>query len=348
MSDDVAVTETPEPDQEVAEGTAVAEEGMSRRTLIILICVAAGVLALIGLALAWYLITGKSPTQIPGLSKEIPPHYSRAIYDVSAPLGVALDEKNDRVYITQSSGERKVAIFTLDGTRIGNLPAPGNAKVMHMPIYVAVDPLTQDVIVTDRAAAALYQYDSSGNYLRTVLPRGVAKWNPLGLCFDSSGLLYVADVSGKIPVIYQMKTNGEVIRKLGAKDKLSFVNGLVVQSNGTLAAADSNAGRVLIYGASPEAEGGLARGKADAPLGLPRGLAVDDRERLYVVDTVNQIVRVYLPADDGTQIPVYAFSFGGQGTADGAFEYPNGIAVTSRNQLFITDRGNNRVQVWSY
>jgi len=348
MSDDLAVVESPEPDQEVAGVAAVAEGGMSRRTLIISICVAAGILALIGAAFAWYLLTHKSLTQIPGLSSDIPPHYSRSIYDVTAPLGVALDETNDRVYITQSGGERKVAVFSLDGTRIGNLDVPGNAKTTHMPTYVAVDPLTQDVYVTDRATNSLYQYDSSGNYLRTVIPRGVTKWGPLGVAFDSSGLLYVSDVSGKLHVIYQMKTDGEVIRKLGSQDKLSFVNGLVAQPNGSLAASDSNNGRVLIYGGSPSAQGALARGNADAPMGLPRGLAVDDRQRLYVVDTVNQMVRVYVPASDATQPPVYAFSFGEEGTIDGAFEYPNGIAVTSRDQIFVTDRANNRVQVWSY
>jgi hypothetical protein len=50
--------------------------------------------------------------------------------------------------------------------------------------------------------------------------------------------------------------------------------------------------------------------------------------------------------DDRT--PPFVGRFGTQGTGDGQFEVPNGIAVDTRGHVFVTDLANDRTQVWSY
>ena len=40
--------------------------------------------------------------------------------------------------------------------------------------------------------------------------------------------------------------------------------------------------------------------------------------------------------------------FGDFGAGDGQFSYPNDIAIDASGRLYIADRENNRVQVWSY
>ncbi len=323
--------------------------GMSRRTVIILIVVLCVVLALVAGAFVWYLSTRKPLSQIPLFSQETPPTYSYAMYDVAQPLGVALDETNNRVYVTQSSGDRTVLIFDFDGNKVGALEPPDDGAEMHMPVYVAVDPATAEVYVTDRATGAVNVYDSGGGYLREFRPEGVTAWTPLAVAFGKDGNLYVSDVTEEAQQIWVASTDGKLIRKMGLPDDLAFPNGIAALDEVRVAVSDSNHGRVVVYGGQEAAIGALARGNADAPLGLPRGLAVDDTGRLYVVDTVNHVVRVYKPTDEEAgYIPEYSFSFGEEGSVDGTFEYPNGIAVDSRGRLFITDRENNRVQVWSY
>lgn len=340
MSNETTITPTPEP------GTD--EESRRRRRMLIIIAVLAILLALIAGAFTWYLMTKKPLSQIPLFSQEIPPGYSSAIYDVSQPLGVALDESNNRIYITQSSGERTTAVFDTEGTRLGSLEAPGK-RLAHLPVYVAVDPRTSNVYVTDRAAAAVYVYDSAGNYLSEFKPTGIKKWAPLGITFDKDGELYISDVTDGKQRIWELKTDGTIVRELGQSDDLSFVNGMAVQSDGSLVAADSNSGRVLVFADGNKSAGAISRGQSDAPLGLPRGVAIDDRGRVYVVDTVNHVVRVYLGSDDAANpVPVYSFSFGEEGTGDGGFEFPNGVATDSFGKIYVTDRENNRVQVWSY
>jgi len=40
--------------------------------------------------------------------------------------------------------------------------------------------------------------------------------------------------------------------------------------------------------------------------------------------------------------------FGIPGIGDGQFQFPNGVAADDRLRVYVTDTGNDRVQVWSY
>jgi hypothetical protein len=62
------------------------------------------------------------------------------------------------------------------------------------------------------------------------------------------------------------------------------------------------------------------------------------------VDTFAHAVHVYRAAEKIE----FLFSFGGPGLGDGEFNFPNGFAAANTGRLYITDRENNRVQVWGY
>jgi DNA-binding beta-propeller fold protein YncE len=328
--------------------TPAEKKGMSRRTLIFLIVVVAVILALLGALFAWYLTTKKPLSQIPVFSAATPPGYSFSVFDVTQPLGVAIDEANNRMYVTQSSGDRNVAVFDLDGTKVGALTSPVKKGAIQTPVYVAVNPTTSEVYVSDRANATIYVYSAQGKYLREIKPKGIKQWAPLAMAFDPQGNLFVSDVSAPTTRVLKIDAKGKVLQTVGKQDQLSFPNGLAVLQDGSLAIADSNNGRVLVAPPSGSPLAAIARGNADAPLGLPRGAAVDDRGRLYVVDTVNNVVRVYAPSDTKGAPPIYSFSFGEEGIGDGQFEYPNAVATDTRGRIYVTDRENNRIQVWSY
>ena len=86
-------------------------------------------------------------------------------------------------------------------------------------------------------------------------------------------------------------------------------------------------------------------GVGDSALSLPRGIAMDERDRLHVVDTVEQCVKVY---DVSDLEPSFLYAFGDWGTEDGQFNYPGDIALDSTGRVYVADRENDRIQVWSY
>ena len=59
---------------------------------------------------------------------------------------------------------------------------------------------------------------------------------------------------------------------------------------------------------------------------------------MYVVDTLNNRIQKF--NSNGTFIT----KWGSKGTADGQFNFPDGIAVDSSGNVYVADDGNNRIQ----
>jgi DNA-binding beta-propeller fold protein YncE len=226
---------------------------------------------------------------------------------------------------------------------------PAATGTDHAPVYLAIDPLTSEVYVSDRLAGAIYIYDRDGAYKRTfTLAAPRPGWQPLGLAFDSSGNLYVTDLSGPLQKVLVIDRTAAVVRTLGDTEKLSFPNGVAVDGAGNVYVTDSNNGRLLVFGADGQVRAQVGRGSGQGNLGLPRGLGVDSSGRVFVADSTGQGVFVYrAPAGTESRLDFLGF-IGGEGVSDGLFEYPNSIGIDARGRVYVADTFNDRVQVWSY
>ncbi len=333
-----------------AGATPLDHTRRKRRRKLVLLAVLAVVVLVFALMFRWYLSTRKPLSQLPGLNLTKLPHYEFSLYGVTHPLGVAVTPSGERIYVTESDGARLVRVYNRAGKQVGTLQPPKSTGPSHVPVYVAVDPTTRDVYVSDRPRQAVYVYDSKGVYRHAFAPRGNlgGGWQPLGLAFDRHGDLYVTDVSGPSHRVLEFRPDGTLVRSLGAPGQLSFPNGVAVDSGGTVYVSDSNNGRLVIFDPAGRFVATINRGVGQGDLGLPRGAAIDDRNHLYVVDTSAHVVKAYRTGSAKPLVPNYIGSFGEEGQLEGAFEYPNGVAVDSRGRIYVTDRENNRVQVWGY
>jgi DNA-binding beta-propeller fold protein YncE len=294
-------------------------------------------------------LSGSSP--LPSIPSELP-HYVSDIYGVDQPMGVAVSPSGERVYVTESEGPRLVRVYDGSGHQIGTLKPSGANEAWRLPVYVAVSPKTEDVFVSDRLRQDIDVYSPTGKYLRSIRPAGrLGKGaQPLGLAFGPEGDLYMTDVGGPKRdhrVLVLGGANGEPLRRIGSSGMFWFPNGLALDSKGDLYVADSNDGRLEIFNPAGKPAASIERGVGEGDLGLPRGVAVDGN-RLFVVDTMAQVVKVYRLPGSVTEVPAYIGSFGGEGLGDGQFQYPNGIAVGRGGQIYVTDRENGRVQTWEY
>ena len=310
-------------------------------------------LLILALLFAWYLMNRKPLSELPGLSTTKVPHYELSIYGAVKPLGVAVTPSGDRIYVTESDGPRLVRAYDRAGKQVAVLKPPPSTGLAHLPMYVAINPTTQDVYVSDRMTASIYIYNAKGKYLRTFSPKGNLgrKWAPLGLTFGPDGSLYATDVRGKPANSHRIVVfgpDGTLVRSIGAPGQLSFPNGIVVDSHGNIEVSDSNNGRLVVFNVAGKMLATISPGVGEGDLGLPRGAAVDDSGRLFVVDTSDHNVKIYTVGDLNAPTPVYTGTFGTEGQTDGTFEYPNGVATDARAHIYITDRENNRVQVWGY
>jgi DNA-binding beta-propeller fold protein YncE len=322
---------------------------ISRKAIIALILL--GILAMLVTIAAWYLLFRQPITEVPlpGIPRVEVPTYSTAVYGAQRPAGVTVSPSGDRIYATQSAGDQTGVVFDGAGNLVGTMAPPASTGSEHAPVYMAVDPLTSEVYVSDRAAGTVYIYDRDGAYQRELtlaVPR--PGWQPLGLAFDKAGNLYVTDLAGPYQKILVIDRTAQVVRTVGENEKLSFPNGVAVDGDGNVYVADSNNGRLLMFNADGRITAQIGRGAGQGNLGLPRGLAVDGQGRVFVADATGHGVFIYrAPSGDSRRLEYLGFA-GGEGMADARFEFPNSVAVDARGRVYVADTFNDRVQIWSY
>ncbi len=378
----------------------LSTRGWSRRRLLVLLI---ALLVLIAIVIALLIIYVFNPQPLPDLlpiDLDYEPHYLFSIYGVEQPMGVTLSPDGERIYVSESGGERLIKMFDRDGNLQASFSAAGTTPSSRAPVYLDTDGDGR-VYVTDRLQHAIFVFDRDGTYLDSVLdpndtlgeyvagsacglqegtafsfnsfeavvrctPPGGAEqtlpvpdivdWSPLGIRIDA-GRVLVTDVlqdhhrlrlhDGGFPATpadldLAALTEGGTGQE---PDQLLFPNVAVADSQGRVYVTDGNNGRVSIW----DGDGGFVRtigtGSGEGSLSLPRGATVDSRDRLHVVDAVGQDVKVYNVSGEE---PVFLFSFGEEGLEDGQFSFPGDIALDARGRVYITDRENNRIHVWSY
>lgn len=79
-------------------------------------------------------------------------------------------------------------------------------------------------------------------------------------------------------------------------------------------------------------------------LALPASLAMDDEDRIYILDRSSHVVKRYSPCTETFEtLPC----IGGKGPEPRQLLDPQGIAISARGDLFVADSGNHRVQVFA-
>lgn len=160
---------------------------------------------------------------------------------------------------------------------------------------------------------------------------------PNDVTADLAGNIYVADVElGRI-FIFDMEK--KVLRTLGDGVLAGPVGVAVDNKRGVVFVADSKLDQVL--GFEKKTGNVLMRVGKPKEFANPSGLVFDEeRDRLYIVDTQNHIIRVL--DKDGNPLR----TIGKRGNGDGEFNFPTYLALDGKGRLFVADTLNFRVQIF--
>jgi DNA-binding beta-propeller fold protein YncE len=215
------------------------------------------------------------------------------------------------------------------------VPASVQPNIVKMPGGVAVDPVSGAVFVADRGNNRVLRFADAAKYLNGDSALGVlgqpdlvsntaaATRNgmnlPFGIAFDSLGTLYVSEYQNNRVLIFT--------------DAVHKPNG-------------ANADKVL---GQPEFTSNAAATTANG-MNFPLGIAVDGIGNLYVADSKNnRVLRFANVASKSNGDPANAvfgqanFTLNTAGVSQSAMNYPAGVAVDSRGNLYVADCNNNRV-----
>ncbi|HEV7806927.1 MAG TPA: NHL repeat-containing protein [Solirubrobacteraceae bacterium] len=252
--------------------------------------------------------------------------YPRAIAVDAAGLLYVTNTGNDRIDVFDRSGGL-LRSFGASGRATGQFNTPLGVGADAAGLRFVADSVNGRVQVLDPAGAiaAVWGSPAPGP---TILP------NPVAVAFDAAGDAYVLDQRRARIIVFD-RASGLPERTIASQGsgpgRLLDPSALAITPGGTIYVADTGNERVARFTTA----GDYLGARTDA--GPLVGIAVTpDGSRVYVND--KRYIRV-LDAD-GEAIT----EFGGRGNTLGKLASPAQIALDAAGNLWVADRGNNRVQ----
>ena len=280
------------------------------------------------------------------------PHYLFSIYGVDRPVGLALSPKQNRIYVTETGGERLVKVFDREGDLLGSFAPPRTRPGERSPVYVAVDKIGR-VYVTDRLQHAVLVYDQNGNYLDSILGPDLSLGEHVS---QHVGGLQDGDTfafNSFEPHVYYQKADGEG-QTLPVPDTAAWSPlGIHLDDAGNMLLTDVVGERhivreipsdVILTAAPwqdfdpPESTFGVY-GQNKGQFLFPNAAVADSRGFIYVSDGNNGRVSLW------DQQRRFLLQFG-QGSGDGALSLPRGATIDARNRLYVVDAVGQNVQIY--
>jgi hypothetical protein len=253
----------------------------------------------------------------------------------------ALAQSNAVYYWRNFAGEPGVA-GTNDGV--------GTNAQFHGPENVAVDG-AGNVYVADTLNGAIRKITSDGTVTTLAGIPGVTGTNdgtgtnalfeyPYALALDGESNLYVVDLRGEVNGYLRKVTSAGAVTTLGFVGNAIY--SMAIDSSTNIFWADNNLRMIYELTSSGVLETLHITTMGRAPFLQPLGLAFDNATNLYVVDGFNCAIWKLVLTGTNWARTLFAGDPGFPGSKDGTgsnalFEDPEGVAVDSATNLYVTD-----------
>ncbi len=255
----------------------------------------------------------------------------------STPTAVAVD--GPRVYVADGQMQC-VHVLDLEARTIDAISNAGGSPLL-WPSDVAI--AGEHLVVADSRAAAVHWFDLAGRHLEStgagefIRPAAVAWHAP-------SRRLWVVDAGAHACILLGRDSLAplRIGTRGSAAGEFNYPAGLAARDE-AIAIADSMNFRIQVL--SPEGTPRLVfgrKGDAAGDFSLPRDVAYDSDNHLYVLDSQFENVQIFDP--QGRLL----LAFGREGNGPGEFWLPSGITIDAQDRIWIADTYNRRVQVFQY
>lgn len=262
---------------------------------------------------------------------------------LNRPQGCCLDHDSSRIYVADTDNDR-VIMLAMDGEYIGPFLT---SRPVKRPFDLIVGPDSM-IYISQIGEISIEVFNKKGVWQRSI-PKSARRKGleitPGRMVFDRKGRLLVVDRSKG--AICFMTRDGKVLKMqyIGQKDKAArLLSGIALDKYGRIYVISAQGSPVISV---LDAEGVqiLSFGRHGAlyedSLSFPHSLAVDDKDRIWIVDAFRHTIKVFGP--DGK----YIFNIGTYGNDTGGFLYPVDIDIDKEGRLYVLEKGAGRLQAFS-
>jgi sugar lactone lactonase YvrE len=253
---------------------------------------------------------------------------------INQPEGVAC---RDKTILVSDTANGRLQPYTLqdDGTI---KPGQGAEIKVPYPMHVRLNS-KGDIFVLDGKQRRILRLNAAGESKGNFEPEGLpapGTWIPKNFAIGTDDTVYILDVfSSRVLVV---SPEGKFQKQIGLPTADGFFSDLAVDPQGTIFILNSVTATVYSAGPNEKAFSTLTKGLKDY-VTFPTALTAD-KQYLYIVDQFGS--GLVILGKDG--------SFKGRklrlGWKEGELHYPSDICLNEKGEVFIADRGNNRVQMF--
>lgn len=261
------------------------------------------------------------------------------------PHDIAFDSKGN-LYVS-GRDNNNIQKFTHNGTFLLKWGSKGRGDgQFSIPYSIGIDP-SDHVFVVDRENSRIQEFDTNGKFInkwygvsatdKFKRPEDIT-FSPFGIFITDTGNNRILKVDDKFNLIKQWGTkgtgNGQFIHPhaIDVDSKGNVYVGVLMQPG--VQVFDSN-GIYLTRWGSP----GTGPGQFSIP---QEHIAVDKNDYLYIVDGASN-PRVQKFFINATLVAI----IGTKGSGDGQLLKPEHVSIDGKGNLYVVDRGNARIQVFS-
>lgn len=272
------------------------------------------------------------------------------------PYGIAFHK--GKIYVADTAAAT-VHIIDMVNKTFDELKGNYNIGKLKKPINVALDE-DDNLYVTDTFRKEILVYDAAGNF-RSTIGKGLS-WKPIDIAIYGDNI-YVTDFKNHEVKVFDRKS-GRLLDSFGRTgaedpmDNLSMPIGIAVDVDGTIRVTNMTTGRVVHLDRDGHVLDSFGKlGDGFGQFGRPKGITIDSKGRIYVVDAAHQNVQIF---NEKGRLLMF---FGDPPLPRGALNLPADIAVTSENLdfyqkyaapgfvleevIFVTNQyGNDKIAVY--
>jgi DNA-binding beta-propeller fold protein YncE len=263
----------------------------------------------------------------------------------SSPEGIALAQDNT-IYAVDS-GMNQVKQFTRNGDLINYWGGRGQDPGEFEGARAVAVSVSGKVYVADSGNNRIQVFDEDGNFLSTWGSYGSGNGEfiyPRGVATDSSENVYVVDEHNHR--VQKFSETGSILLSWGERGSgdLQFerTTGIATDINNLIYVMDAGNAKIKIFNSTGELQKVIPLENIhEYPEYHFSNLTVDLNGNIYYSQSQpNSLVKV---SPNGVKL--YEWNQGSR--PEGKFDYLHGIGINNLGNLFVADRFNNRIQVFS-
>lgn len=255
---------------------------------------------------------------------------------IRQPEGVACN--NDSLFIVADTGNDRLLRYTIQGR---DLKGGTEIKIPELayPLKVQINS-KGEIYALDGKKLRIVRMNPNGEFIGYLDPQGFpsSTFFPRSFIIDNNDDLLVLDVlSGSVLVL---NPKGSYKKHLDLPENYGFISDLAIDNAGNLLIVDSVNSSIFIANSESEPFTPLSKNLKEIAR-FPTGIAVDERGLIYLVDTNGN--KIVVLTKDGSLLGQLL----GLGWVDGGLHYPTQLCLNNKGEVFIADRGNSRVQIFT-